>query len=238
MHPCRAPCVHQASARNGHRRSGTVAKGQRRDDPSNGVSTVHRRKFAGDSEWSGAGSNRRPSAFQVNRAKRCTDLQKRTPPTSRTALGGRCVIHASRQQLPRTTATVVSVIVAATQLMRGDGVRHARRRRFTITASPAPYRAGAREGAALLGWLSTELPLYQPSTLSLKTHVHTQPVGHRPLHRTGAYRSPASSGTALRHHAGARRRSPRRCCTPYPPRCRRRSPSAGSSGCRVTVSTC
>lgn len=31
------------------------------------------------------------------------------------------------------------------------------------------------------GWLSTELPLYQPSTLSLKTHVHTQPVGQRPL---------------------------------------------------------
>lgn len=32
-----------------------------------------------------------------------------------------------------------------------------------------------------LGWLSTELPLYQPSTLSLKTRVHTQAVGQRPL---------------------------------------------------------
>lgn len=31
------------------------------------------------------------------------------------------------------------------------------------------------------GWLSTELPLYQPSTLLLKTHVHTQPIGQRPL---------------------------------------------------------
>jgi hypothetical protein len=31
------------------------------------------------------------------------------------------------------------------------------------------------------GWLSSELPLYQPSTLSLKTRVHTQPVGQRPL---------------------------------------------------------
>jgi hypothetical protein len=30
------------------------------------------------------------------------------------------------------------------------------------------------------GWMSTELPLYQPSTLSLKTRVHTQPVGQRP----------------------------------------------------------
>lgn len=31
------------------------------------------------------------------------------------------------------------------------------------------------------GWLSTELPLYQPTTLMLKTHVHAQPVGRRPL---------------------------------------------------------
>jgi hypothetical protein len=46
--------------------------------------------------WSGAGSNRRPSAFQVNRAKRCADLRKRTSLTSGTALGGRCRIHASR----------------------------------------------------------------------------------------------------------------------------------------------
>jgi hypothetical protein len=39
--------------------------------------------------WSGAGSNRRPSAFQVNRAKRYADLQKRTSLTSEIALGGR-----------------------------------------------------------------------------------------------------------------------------------------------------
>ncbi|MDR0345079.1 MAG: DUF2199 domain-containing protein [Nocardiopsaceae bacterium] len=31
------------------------------------------------------------------------------------------------------------------------------------------------------GWLSTELPLYQTSTLELKTHVHMQRVGQRPL---------------------------------------------------------
>ncbi|MFI5908069.1 DUF2199 domain-containing protein [Dactylosporangium sp. NPDC051541] len=31
------------------------------------------------------------------------------------------------------------------------------------------------------GWLSTELPVYGESTLNLKTHVHTQPVGTRPL---------------------------------------------------------
>ena len=31
------------------------------------------------------------------------------------------------------------------------------------------------------GWLSTELPIYEPTTLQLKTHVHTQRVGKRPL---------------------------------------------------------
>jgi hypothetical protein len=31
------------------------------------------------------------------------------------------------------------------------------------------------------GWLSTEIPIYQPTTLSLKTHVHSQPVGIRPI---------------------------------------------------------
>jgi hypothetical protein len=46
--------------------------------------------------WSGAGSNRRPSAFQVNRAKRYANLQKRTSLISGTALGGRCEIRASR----------------------------------------------------------------------------------------------------------------------------------------------
>jgi hypothetical protein len=32
----------------------------------------------------------------------------------------------------------------------------------------------------MFGWLSSELPVYTPSTLSLKTRVHTQPVGLRP----------------------------------------------------------
>src|ERR1700730_10890191 len=53
--------------------------------------------------WSGAGSNRRPSAFQVNRAKRCADLRKRTSLTSGTTLGGSCVINASRTQYPPST---------------------------------------------------------------------------------------------------------------------------------------
>jgi hypothetical protein len=30
------------------------------------------------------------------------------------------------------------------------------------------------------GWLSTELPVYEPTTLNLKTMVHSQPVGVRP----------------------------------------------------------
>jgi hypothetical protein len=31
------------------------------------------------------------------------------------------------------------------------------------------------------GWLSTRIPVYEPSTLNLKTRVRTQPVGTRPL---------------------------------------------------------
>ncbi|WP_406231204.1 DUF2199 domain-containing protein [Nocardia sp. NBC_01009] len=30
-------------------------------------------------------------------------------------------------------------------------------------------------------WLSTELPTYEPTTLNLKTKVHSQPVGVRPM---------------------------------------------------------
>ncbi len=41
--------------------------------------------------------------------------------------------------------------------------------------------AGRERERPTFGWLSTELPLYQPSTLSLKTRVHTQAVGQRPL---------------------------------------------------------
>jgi hypothetical protein len=40
---------------------------------------------------------------------------------------------------------------------------------------------GREQEPPYFGWLSTELPLYQPSTLLLKTRVHTQPVGNRPL---------------------------------------------------------
>jgi hypothetical protein len=41
--------------------------------------------------------------------------------------------------------------------------------------------SGREQEPPYFGWLSTDLPLYQPSTLQLKTHVHTQAVGKRPL---------------------------------------------------------
>jgi hypothetical protein len=41
--------------------------------------------------------------------------------------------------------------------------------------------AGREDEPPYFGWLSSDLPLYQPSTLNLKTHVLTQPVGQRPL---------------------------------------------------------
>ena len=31
------------------------------------------------------------------------------------------------------------------------------------------------------GWLSTELPVYSPTTLNLKTRLHTRPIGERPI---------------------------------------------------------
>ncbi|PWG10623.1 DUF2199 domain-containing protein [Streptomyces sp. V2] len=31
------------------------------------------------------------------------------------------------------------------------------------------------------GWLTTELPVYFPGTVDLKTHIHTRPIGERPL---------------------------------------------------------
>lgn len=40
---------------------------------------------------------------------------------------------------------------------------------------------GREEMDPMFGWLSTELPVYDPSTLDLKTMLHTQPVGLRPL---------------------------------------------------------
>lgn len=44
------------------------------------------------------------------------------------------------------------------------------------------WETPGREGEEpYFGWLSTELPVYQPSTLNLKTLVHTQPVGVRPV---------------------------------------------------------
>jgi hypothetical protein len=39
---------------------------------------------------------------------------------------------------------------------------------------------GREQEPPYFGWLSTEIPIYQPGTVGLKTHVHTQPVGHRP----------------------------------------------------------
>jgi hypothetical protein len=49
-----------------------------------------RAKFSGQRDRPGE------KAFQVNRARRCADLRKRTSLTSGTALGGRCTTHASR----------------------------------------------------------------------------------------------------------------------------------------------
>ena len=58
-----------------------------------------------------------------------------------------------------------------------------------VTLSEANYERmlelwstpGREAEPAYFGWLSTELPIYEPSTLNLQTMVHTRPVGERPL---------------------------------------------------------
>jgi len=47
-------------------------------------------------------------------------------------------------------------------------------------ASDLWYQAGRESEPPYFGWLDTSLPGY-PETCGLKTHVHTQPVGQRPL---------------------------------------------------------
>ncbi|WP_371476699.1 DUF2199 domain-containing protein [Kitasatospora sp. NBC_00315] len=46
------------------------------------------------------------------------------------------------------------------------------------------------------GWLSTELPVYQHSTIQLKTHVHTRAVGQRPLIELEPTDHPSRSSSA------------------------------------------
>jgi hypothetical protein len=40
---------------------------------------------------------------------------------------------------------------------------------------------GREDEPPILGWLSSHLPVYEPTTLAHETSVHTQPVGLRPL---------------------------------------------------------
>ena len=41
-------------------------------------------------------------------------------------------------------------------------------------------RPGREAERPYFGWLTTDLPVYSPTTLNLKTHVHTRPLGERP----------------------------------------------------------
>ena len=42
-------------------------------------------------------------------------------------------------------------------------------------------REGREAEEPMFGWLAVDLPTYEPSTLSLKTMVHTRPLGLRPF---------------------------------------------------------
>lgn len=42
-------------------------------------------------------------------------------------------------------------------------------------------KPGRESDPSFFGWLSTELTPYEPSTINLKTRVHTRPLGERPV---------------------------------------------------------
>ncbi|WTS99666.1 DUF2199 domain-containing protein [Streptomyces sp. NBC_00090] len=42
-------------------------------------------------------------------------------------------------------------------------------------------KPGRESEKPYVGWLTTELATYAPSTINLKTNVHTRPIGERPL---------------------------------------------------------
>ena len=89
--------------------------------------------------WSGTGSNCRPSAFQVNRAKRCADLQKRTSLTSGTALGGRCSVNANRGQYTPSTRQDNTPAQDHRDRRRHDHGRHpVGARRWPVRSVPPP----------------------------------------------------------------------------------------------------
>jgi hypothetical protein len=136
-----------------------------------------------DDVWSGAGSNRRPSAFQVNRAKRCTDLRNWTSLTSETELGGRCEIHANRI---RYTPSARLDSNSRTGEVRG---------RKTVTATQA---AGQTRGC--LTWETSSIP----SGEALAAEVD---LGEKPVREWIEARPDGSaprSRTCL--HAGSQRR--------------------------------
>ena len=57
---------------------------------------------------------------------------------------------------------------------------------------------GREDEPPMFGWLSSELPTYEPTTLRLKTIVHTQPVGVRPIVEL----EPAEHPLAIEQHEG------------------------------------
>ena len=86
----------------------------------------------------------------------------------------------SRTSISSSGAVVIPVTDAAgTEFDWGVWVSLSR---DSFTRALSLWSAPGREREQpYFGWMSTELPLYRPSTLSLKTRVHTQAVGQRPL---------------------------------------------------------
>jgi hypothetical protein len=137
--------------------------------------------------WSGAGSNRRPSAFQVNRAKRYADLRKRTSLTSGTALGGRCNVHANRGRYAWSTTgysegyTPSDGDAVTVPALSGEAIRLTRWLRRLLPDEPG-----------VAGLLALMLPSARRPARTARDRVSLVPLGpgqDRRGHRTGDRRA-------------------------------------------------
>ena len=90
-----------------------------------------------------------------------------------------CIINAEHFFVRGNLAIPVTAAPAGTEFTWGVWVSLSRA--SFARALDVWTTAGRQNEPPYFGWLCTELPVYQPSTLLLKTHVHAQPIGKRPL---------------------------------------------------------
>ncbi|MCL8017346.1 DUF2199 domain-containing protein [Streptomyces sp. AS02] len=87
-----------------------------------------------------------------------------------------CVVHAQHYFVKR----VIEIpIIGSDEVFPGVSGSHSAARTSPVSAEL--WDTFGREAEKPhFGWLTTDLPVYSPTTLNLKAHVHTRTVGERP----------------------------------------------------------